>query len=110
MSENVSLPAYTLPEALTASVKANIEDWRNAAKVRRLWEQDASLWTGTDEGKWLGWLKITAEQIAAADQLRAAVADVKKENFSDILLLGMGGSSLCPDVLSATFGKIAGFP
>jgi glucose-6-phosphate isomerase len=34
----------------------------------------------------------------------------KKENFTDILLLGMGGSSLCPDVLKATFGKIAGFP
>ena len=58
----------------------------------------------------MGWLDITAEQIAHSDQLRAAVADVKKENFTDILLLGMGGSSLCPDVLAVTFGKIAGFP
>src|SRR6185369_633244 len=41
---------------------------------------------------------------------RAAAAEVKKENFTDILLLGMGGSSLCPDVLRVTFGKIAGFP
>ena len=110
MSAKVSLPAYKLPEALAASVKANIEDWRNAAKVRLLWEHDASLWTGTDEAKWLGWLDITAEQIAHAEKLRAAVADIKKENFTDILLLGMGGSSLCPDVLSVTFGKIAGFP
>jgi len=110
MSAKVSLPAYKLPEALAASVKANIEDWRNAGKVRLLWEHDASLWTGTDEAKWLGWLDITSEQIAHGDKLRAAVADVKKENFTDILLLGMGGSSLCPDVLSVTFGKIAGFP
>jgi glucose-6-phosphate isomerase len=58
----------------------------------------------------LGWLDITGEQIAHAEKLRAAVADIKKENFTDILLLGMGGSSLCPDVLSVTFGKIAGFP
>jgi transaldolase / glucose-6-phosphate isomerase len=110
MSAKVSLPAYKLPEALAASVKANIEDWRNASKVRRLWEHDASLWTGADEAKWLGWLDITAEQIANLDKLHAAVADIKKENFTDILLLGMGGSSLCPDVLSVTFGKIAGFP
>ena len=73
-------------------------------------EHDASLWTGTDEANWMGWLEITADQIAHADKLRAAVADVKKENFTDILLLGMGGSSLCPDVLEETFGKIAGFP
>ena len=71
----------------------------NGDKVRRLWKHDASLWTGTDEAKWLGWLDITAEQIAHGDKLRAAVADVKKENFTDILLLGMGGSSLCPEVL-----------
>jgi transaldolase/glucose-6-phosphate isomerase len=110
MSAKVSLPAYKLPEALAASVKANIEDWRNASKVQHLWEHDASLWTGADEAKWLGWLDITAEQIANIGKLHAAVADIKKENFTDILLLGMGGSSLCPDVLSVTFGKIAGFP
>ena len=78
--------------------------------MRRFWRHDASLWTGTDEANWMGWLDITADQIAHADKLRAAVADVKKENFTDILLLGMGGSSLCPDVLKETFGKIAGFP
>ena len=110
MSPKVSLQTYKLPEALAASVKTNLEDWRAGDKVRRLWQHDASLWTGTDEANWLGWLDITAEQIAHSDKLRAAVADVKKENFTDILLLGMGGSSLCPEVLRVTFGKIAGFP
>ena len=110
MSPNVSQQTYKLPEALAASVKANIEDWRAGDKVRRLWQHDASLWTGADEANWLGWLDITADQIAHGDKLRAAVADVKKENFTDILLLGMGGSSLCPDVLAVTFGKISGFP
>ncbi len=110
MSPKVSLQSSKLPEALTAAVKANIEDWRTGNKVRRFWQHDASLWTGTDEAKWMGWLDITAQQIAHSDKLQAAVADVKKENFTDILLLGMGGSSLCPDVLAMTFGKIAGFP
>ncbi|HEX3354406.1 MAG TPA: bifunctional transaldolase/phosoglucose isomerase [Terriglobales bacterium] len=110
MSAKVGQQSYKLPEALAASVKKNVEDWRAGDKVRRLWQHDASLWTGDDEAKWLGWLDITADQIAHSDKLSAAVADVKKENFSDILLLGMGGSSLCPDVLKETFGKIAGFP
>lgn len=110
MSPKVSLQTSKLPEALAAAVKANIEDWRAGDKVRRFWQHDAALWTGTDEAKWMGWLDITAQQIAHSDKLQAAVADVKKENFTDILLLGMGGSSLCPDVLAMTFGKIAGFP
>jgi transaldolase / glucose-6-phosphate isomerase len=110
MSAKVSLQTYKLPEALSDPVKANIDDWRSGDKVRRFWQHDASLWTGTDEANWMGWLDITADQIAHSDKLRAAVGDVKKENFTDILLLGMGGSSLCPDVLKETFGKITGFP
>ena len=110
MSPTASLQTYKLPEALAASVKTNLDDWRAGDKIRRLWQHDASLWTGADEANWLGWLDITADQITHCEKLRAAVEDVKKENFTDILLLGMGGSSLCPDVLKVTFGKIAGFP
>src|SRR5579872_5876202 len=78
--------------------------------MRRFWQHDASLWTGADEASWMGWLDITAEQIAHSDKLDAAIAGIKKENFTDILLLGMGGSSLCPDVFAETFGRISGFP
>jgi transaldolase/glucose-6-phosphate isomerase len=110
MSAKVSPQTYKLPEALTSQCKASIDDWRAGDKVRRFWQHDASLWTSTDEANWMGWLDITADQISHSEKLRAAVADIKKENFTDILLLGMGGSSLCPDVLKVTFGKIAGFP
>ena len=110
MSAKASLQTYRTPESLAGPVEANIDDWRAGDKVRRFWQHDASLWTGTDEANWMGWLDITADQIAHGDQLRTAVADVKKENFTDILLLGMGGSSLCPDVLKSTFGNIDGFP
>src|SRR5204862_7565624 len=44
----VSQQAYKLPESLAAPVKASIDEWRAAGKVRRLWQRDASLWTSTD--------------------------------------------------------------
>jgi transaldolase / glucose-6-phosphate isomerase len=101
---------YTLPPALEAEVNGNVEDWRSGNKVRRLWQRDASLWSGTDEASWLGWLDIVEEQVAQLDKLRALAEDAKTGGFSDILLLGMGGSSLCPEVLEKTFGRAAGFP
>jgi transaldolase/glucose-6-phosphate isomerase len=91
-------------------VKTNIDDWRAAGKVRRLWQRDASLWTGTDEANWLGWLGITEDQIAHNQTFRQLAEEVKNAGFTDVLLLGMGGSSLCPEVLRLTFGNIAGFP
>jgi transaldolase/glucose-6-phosphate isomerase len=99
-----------LPADLDGAVKKNLEDWRANKKVERLWKHDASLWTNEDEAKWLGWLDITAEQIAQANKLRDFAAEVKKAGFRDILLLGMGGSSLCPEVLSLTFSQVRGFP
>jgi transaldolase / glucose-6-phosphate isomerase len=101
---------YLLPEKLEALVKASIEDWKKNDKVRRLWQHDASLWTNTDEAQWLGWLDITEQQLAHLDVFKKVAADIKKAKFKHALLLGMGGSSLCPEVLRMTFGKIKGFP
>ncbi len=101
---------YSLPEELTTKVSAALEDWRVHGKVRRLWSRDAKLWTGADEGDWLGWLAITEDQHAHLDSLRAIAQEIKEGGFSHILLLGMGGSSLCPEVLMMTFGKIDGYP
>jgi|CZLA01.1.fsa_nt_gi transaldolase/glucose-6-phosphate isomerase len=100
----------SLPADLNAAVKKNLNDWRASGKVRRLWQHDASLWTNEDEANWLGWLGIADEQLAAAGQLKAFANEVKSGGFSDILLLGMGGSSLCPEVLALTFGQTPGFP
>src|SRR5229473_377844 len=78
--------------------------------MQRLWQRDASLWTSDDEAKWLGWLDITEEQIAHPIELRNLAREVWSAGFKDVLLLGMGGSSLCPEVLRMTFGKSAGYP
>ncbi|MFZ2083060.1 MAG: transaldolase, partial [Candidatus Sulfotelmatobacter sp.] len=78
--------------------------------MKRLWARDAALWTGSDEADWLGWLDIVEEQSAHLAELRGLAKEVWSAGFKDALLLGMGGSSLCPEVLRMTFGKISGYP
>jgi len=107
---SVNRLTYKLPKELHAAVNASLEDWRSNNKVARLWQKDASLWSNTDENHWLGWLTIADEQFAKLAPFKQLAADVKKARFKHLLLLGMGGSSLCPEVLRMTFGKIAGFP
>jgi transaldolase/glucose-6-phosphate isomerase len=107
---SVNRLAYKLPEELQAALAASLEDCKKNNKVARLWQKDASLWSNADESKWLGWLTITNEQLANLDTLKQLAGEVKKAKFKHVLLLGMGGSSLCPEVLRMTFGKIAGFP
>ena len=101
---------YKLPANLATAVTTALNDWKSNNKVARLWQKDASLWSGTDEGNWLGWVSITDEQIANIDALKQFATEVKKRKFKHAILLGMGGSSLCPEVMRMTFGKISGFP
>jgi transaldolase/glucose-6-phosphate isomerase len=91
-------------------VSAAIEDWKSRDKAKRLWARDASLWTNTDESKWLGWLTITEEQIQNLPGLRKIGEEIRSAGFTQMVLLGMGGSSLCVEVLKLTFGNIPGYP
>ncbi len=99
----------SLPESLAGSVKSAISEWPTGGKMKRLWQRDASLWTGTDEAHWRGWLDVVDQQIAQTDNLRKIADEVRGAGFKQVLLLGMGGSSLGPEVLQMTFGKLAGF-
>jgi transaldolase / glucose-6-phosphate isomerase len=102
--------SYKLPPALAEGVKSSLADWKTNNKVARLWQKDPTLWTGTDEGKWLGWLTIVDEQLKEVANLNKLAAGIKKARFRHAVLLGMGGSSLCVEVLRLTFGKFGGFP
>ena len=104
------MQSYSLPAGFDSEVKKTLDDWSNAGKMRRLWARDASLWTNTDESKWLGWLGVTEDQMMQAKKLVDAGNEIKTQKFTHALLLGMGGSSLCPEVLSKTFGKTDGYP
>lgn len=101
---------YSLPANLQTELQAEIDDWKMAGKVRRLWARHAALWTGSDEGNWLGWLGVTEDQLASHERFADLAHDIQNAGFKHALLLGMGGSSLCPEVLKMTFGKIEGSP
>ena len=102
--------SWTLPEKLDAEVKTSLEAWRQSGSVRRLWARDASLWTGNDEANWLGWLDTASAQQKRVAQIEELAENVRRDAFTHILLLGMGGSSLGPEVLAQTLGHQPGHP
>jgi transaldolase/glucose-6-phosphate isomerase len=106
----VSALKASLPESLATKVKATSADWQSGGKMQRLWQRDAKLWSGADEANWLGWLDIVEEQVAQQDQLQKLAKEIQARGFQHVLLLGMGGSSLCPEVLRMTFGRITHYP
>jgi transaldolase / glucose-6-phosphate isomerase len=108
LSGGIDPQKLSLGDGLGKAVAKSTEEWRASAKIRRLWSKDKSVWTGDDENKWLGWLDSPA---------KADIADyedfaqrVKGQKFTDAVVLGMGGSSLGPEVLAETFQQMSGFP
>jgi transaldolase/glucose-6-phosphate isomerase len=110
LGSRLNRQSHTLPAAFDEVVNEALEDWRRHGKIRRLWAGDATLWTGKDEADWLGWLTIVGEERARLDQLRAFAEEVRAAGFRHVLLLGMGGSSLGPEVLAQTFGRQVNAP
>ncbi len=99
-----------LPEPLKSEVGKATETWRVNGNIRRLWSGDATLWTGRDEASWLGWLGIIDEQLRSVGELEEFAREVRTQKFSDVLLIGMGGSSLGPEVLAESLGSAPGYP
>lgn len=100
---------YSLPENLQRAVETTLQDWKEN-KVASLWQKDATLWANEDEHKWLGWLDIVERQLADKQKFADFQETIRAAGFTHVLLMGMGGSSLCPEVLAFTFGKQTGFP
>jgi transaldolase/glucose-6-phosphate isomerase len=109
-------------ERLTASlgkhagaVKAALVEAESGDTVRRIWRKDASLWKGEAEhqkniGNSLGWLTVVGEMKGVAGELKAFADHIRGEGFRHVVVCGMGGSSLCPEVLRRTFGRQEGYP
>jgi transaldolase/glucose-6-phosphate isomerase len=110
LGEKLDDQVITLPVELEKLVAESLETWRRAGNVRRLWAGDARLWTGADEAKWLGWLSIAEEQRERIGSLSSLAEEIGQQTFSHVLLLGMGGSSLGPEVFAETFKGQAGRP
>jgi len=101
---------FVLPQELRGAVDLAVANWDANNKVARFWQKDPSLWTGDGEENWLGWIDIVEREQMELAAFASLAADVKSSGFQSVLLLGMGGSSLCPEVLAVTFGRQPGFP
>jgi len=97
-----------LPPALAQAADAEVARLTSGQALRRLWESDPTLFTPDPAHERsiksrLGWLRSPALMRAKVADLEAFAAEVRQAGFSDAVLLGMGGSSLAPEVLSETF-------
>lgn len=97
------------PPALREAVNGEAVHWTAAGRLGRLWERDPAVWTGGDEGRWLGWLDVPDADGPAARRLEAFVERLRRDGLRTAALLGMGGSSLCPEMLGRIFGAARGF-
>ncbi len=110
LGEDTSVLRLAAPEPMLAALRAQTEAWRAGGTVRRLWAGDAGLWTGRDEADWLGWLTLPEAAAADLPRLLEFQRTVAAGAYTDAVLLGMGGSSLGPEVLGESFGHRPGFP
>jgi glucose-6-phosphate isomerase len=103
------------PGKFTEPVSETLREAETGSLVRRIWRRDASLWKA-DEGNQkiiknaLGWLAAPDEMIAVADELIEFSDLMRPRGFKHVMVCGMGGSSLCPEVLAQTFGPQTDHP
>jgi transaldolase/glucose-6-phosphate isomerase len=120
MSQRPSGESHTIGQESTlgeyaAGVKHTIERAESERWVERIWKKDASLWKADEAhqkiiGNALGWVAVVDLLSDHADELAAFSDEVRHDGFTHVMLLGMGGSSLCPEVFRRTFGHREGFP
>jgi transaldolase/glucose-6-phosphate isomerase len=110
LGDKLNRQSYKLPGDLDQAVNDSLATWTKAGTLRRLWAKDKGVWTGADEDQWLGWLDVVDEQLADLGPLTALRERMQKGGYTHILLLGMGGSSLGPEVFAVTYGTQPGFP
>jgi transaldolase/glucose-6-phosphate isomerase len=99
-----------MPAELAVDVERLAKDWSARGVIREIWARKSLVWTGTDEHKWLGWLDAVAQGRAATPRYQEFADWVKAQGFADAIVIGMGGSSLGPEVLAKTFAQVRGFP
>jgi transaldolase/glucose-6-phosphate isomerase len=94
-----------------STIDNSMMDLKMQRIVERIWEKDFTVWSDSPNEitNRLGWLKSPDVLLEMSDEIIEFVESVKKDGYTDALLLGMGGSSLAPEVFSKTFGTKAGY-
>ncbi len=110
----VPLPAFEAASTLQTAVRTAQERLNREQVARRLWERDASLWKSDptvqrEIRERLGWLEVATSMQGKLEEINSLVQAVREEGYQYAVLLGMGGSSLCPEVLRLTFGVAPGY-
>jgi transaldolase / glucose-6-phosphate isomerase len=103
-----SIPDDLEPRIAERVKRAMVED-----VAHRIWKKDATLWGPADQAEVadrLGWLTIVDTMLEACDDLSAFAGEIRSEGFTDVVLLGMGGSSLAPEVIRQSFGEQDAWP
>ena len=98
-----------------AAVQSTLAEADQARIIQRIWSKDATVWKNEPAhqkiiANSLGWLTVAGEMSGKTDQLKQFAARIKSEGYRHVMVCGMGGSSLCPEVLRQTFGPVTGFP
>ncbi len=94
-------------------VERRLKQWQKIQFASRLWKKDHTLWSEEPQPELtdrLGWLELPEPMENKAAELRAFADQVKADGINRVVLLGMGGSSLAPEVFQQTFGNAAGYP
>ncbi|MEN3211411.1 bifunctional transaldolase/phosoglucose isomerase [Methylorubrum populi] len=110
LDHRLDAQSFKFDDALQTATDKAVESWRASGAIRRLWAHDNTVWTGRDEEKWLGWLRIVEDELERVDLYEKFAEEVRAEGFTDAVVLGMGGSSLGPEVIAATYGHREGYP
>ena len=98
-----------LPHELEAPIAERIKQATTDQVARRIWRKDQTLWggPGPEIGNRLGWLTIADAMLEEVDALEEFARGARADGLTDAVLLGMGGSSLAPEVLRESFGEQA---
>ena len=102
--------SWSLPESLSNKVRARLTAFREQDVVRRIWDRDASVWSSAGEEKWLGWLTLPMQDRDGVATVVRFAKEIQAEGITDVVLLGMGGSSMAPEVLREIIGRADGYP
>jgi transaldolase / glucose-6-phosphate isomerase len=108
-------PIEFLPGQLAGEMSGAIKQAADDNVAKRIWRKDASLWKEDEANQKiiknsLGWLVLPDEMIGVADELIEFSDLIRRRNYRHVMVCGMGGSSLCPEVLAQTFGPQPGYP
>lgn len=110
LGDRLNRYSAALDQSASAGLQETLGHWRESGNIRRLWRGDATLWTGSDESRWLGWLRAADDSRAQLAELIQMATALQKDGITGAVLLGMGGSSLGAEVFARTFGARAGWP